>query len=435
MSTHIPTERMLSGDISKWTKNLYFVPFEMLYSLVYMGTHIIKATVRNNEEHRGLLDVVNEWEGGSDMQQDLYSQKNLDKTAEEYRKEAQKHQEAAKEMQKSFLMTGVFMIAAIVALFVFSMAWFYGTRQTIGGGMNFTIEDPVIELRSYGHSGTHDDLFQIISSSITYGTSEDGILGRYTTGKGKDSVNWLLSDESNMNNDEQIQWSDTTKERKEYAIEPGAEGKLKFYLVPHKSGAQTACLNLTVTGYIAAIGADSRTVEDAKLLEDGDTDNMIKDYLKHHILFYLEKDGEDFWIKNGTFLIQLDEDTLAEQEYEYTLHWIWPQTFAQIALAEGDRFLNGKIPILTHPLRDEILEEMTEKPELFFYNSLTKRPLAAGDSRLTQLERMHPENHTLPEEVAQDFVDLASFYNQADQKIGSRVSFILVDLNVQEGGN
>jgi hypothetical protein len=131
------------------------------------------------------------------------------------------------------------------------------------------------------------------------------------------------------------------------------------------------------------------------------------------------------------------EDAEAGEEYGYTLYWKWPQVFSEVILNAGDAYLNGRSPILTEALREEILADMTDDPQKYFYNSLKRAPLSAKDSLIEEISEIHeksPVSGGTGGYHAQNFVDLSSFYNQADQIIGSQISFIMVGLTAETGG-
>jgi hypothetical protein len=106
-------------------------------------------------------------------------------------------------------------------------------------------------------------------------------------------------------------------------------------------------------------------------------------------------------------------------------------------LNEGDVYLNNRTQILTADLRAEILADMAEQPQRYFYNSLTRLPLTTADDLVQEIADIHEKSPNVGGEdgyQAQSFVDLSSFYNQADQIIGSRVSFLMVSLTAVLGG-
>jgi hypothetical protein len=80
---------------------------------------------------------------------------------------------------------------------------------------------------------------------------------------------------------------------------------------------------------------------------------------------------------------------------------------------------------------------MKENPQKYFYNSLTQSPLEKENQLISGengIDDIHDNSPTIEGDMAQNFVDLSSFYNQADQIIGSQISFVLVELSAELGG-
>ena len=96
---------------------------------------------------------------------------------------------------------------------------------------------------------------------------------------------------------------------------------------------------------------------------------------------------------------------------------------------KNDEFLNGsniefddKDP--TGALRNQIVTDMTEHPEKYFFSSLTGSSLDISYEEVKAIERIHNSSGANSTYDKQLFVDLSSYYNQADMKIGENVSFI-----------
>ena len=104
-----------------------------------------------------------------------------------------------------------------------------------------------------------------------------------------------------------------------------------------------------------------------------------------------------------------------------------------ILLNTGDVFLNGnevefddKDP--TGALRNEIVKDMAANPGRYFFSSLTDSPLDTNYAEVQEISKMHQFSGPNPTYDKQLFVDLSSYYNQADMKIGGNISFITATL-------
>ena len=106
-----------------------------------------------------------------------------------------------------------------------------------------------------------------------------------------------------------------------------------------------------------------------------------------------------------------------------------------------DSYLNGRKPLFSEftnvdNMRGTILQgadySMMKKPERYFYSNLTKEPLSSNQKELKKIAEMYNkliENFT--EDAKNAFIELSSYYNQADQYIGSHVDCVRVRLTAE----
>ena len=363
-----------------------------------------------------------------------------------------------KEKRKAVRST-VFAVAALIALIAICIAWFVSNTRVNGtlGGIRAGMKS--VELKTYGGAGVHDDLLKKVMRSEGASGSEsfwsylaDAVNGFFETSSDKYAINWLLSDTSNVGNYSAAQsdWEEYWKnppsgaERQDEAIEPGSSGELTFYVVPNYDGEIDLKMNLSLIPYKEEKTTFTEITDDA----------IAKGFIDGHILFFLEKvtstgTGENGtstekkeiqWIKDGTFKIEI-KDAKEDQEYGYTLYWCWPQTFGEAVLKSGDSYLNGRKILFFgfsngEAMRNTILQtddwSMMKNPGHYFYSSLTKSPLSADQEELKQIADMYNKNSGELSEAAKNaFVDLSSYYNQADQYIGSHVDCVRVRLTAE----
>ena len=131
--------------------------------------------------------------------------------------------------------------------------------------------------------------------------------------------------------------------------------------------------------------------------------------------------------------------------YGYTLYWCWPRSFGEAVLKESDRYLNDRSILFSEfangeEMRKTISQDdtlsMVKAPERYFYSNLTKNPLSAtgNQKELREIGNMYNKSSSELSEVAKNaFVDLSSYYNQADQYIGSQVDCVRIRLEAEEG--
>ena len=79
---------------------------------------------------------------------------------------------------------------------------------------------------------------------------------------------------------------------------------------------------------------------------------------------------------------------------------------------------------------------MVKSPERYFYSNLTKNPLSVpgNQKELNEIKNMYNKaSSEWSEDAKNAFVDLSSYYNQADQYIGSHVDCVRIRLEAEEG--
>lgn len=343
-------------------------------------------------------------------------------------------EELAKEIEKNKRKVArniVFIMAAIVAFIAICIAWFVSNNRVNGILGGISAKKSGIEIGSKGRGGVHDDLLKDIVKGINYESPESGKTGEHDTSKGG-SINWLLSDSSNMKNyDGGKTFKDTRKEfRKDYAMEPGTKGKLDFFIKSYEGGNLSLDFTLDIAPYTMN-GENEQAVEKT---------SVAIPLLSGHILYFLGEEQSDekikyTWIKDGTFKIEI-KDAEADTEYNYSIYWVWPLNLSTILLNKEDELLNGnavefddKDP--TGTLRNEIIADMQINPGRYFFSSLTGKPFDK-EKKYEEIEEIPNIHKNSGKSDAaynkQLFVDLSSYYNQADMKIGSEISFIRATL-------
>ena len=326
----------------------------------------------------------------------------------------------------------VFIAAAAIALIAICMAWFVSNSRVNGTLVTVSAKYSGIEIGSKGRAGVHDDFWQTIKEGITKYFPKNNDEEHDTSSGG--SINWMLNGNSNMKNyeDGKIFKDTVAKYRKDYAIEPGTKGKLDFFIKTYEDGDLSLEFSLEISPFHVESDAD-----DTPRLVGNDT--VEAGLLSGHILYFLEEkqsDGKIKYtrIKDGKFKIEI-QDAKKNTKYNYSIYWVWPLNLSTILLNEEDSFLNGnKVEFddkdSTGTLRNNIVTDMAEHPNKYFFSSLTGQPLDTEYDEVKEISKIH-ENSGKNEDNTYDkqlFVDLSSYYNQADMKIGSGVSFVTATL-------
>ena len=359
--------------------------------------------------------------------------------------EANENLEALKkEKRKTIYHIIIIAIVALIVIIALCIAWFVSNTRVKGTGATVSADMKNVELKTHGSAGIHDDLWKVIMDQEN--PTENSWYQKLTnsfleTSPDKYSVNWLLSDQSKVGNYSNAQnweeyWKDSNNKREDQAIEPGSSGRLQFSVVPKTAGNITLNMQLSLIPY---------KYQDNNINEVDDT---TKTFTSGHILFFLEESESSnagnasatnlVWLKDGRFTLDIPT-AQKDKEYSYTLYWCWPQNFAEFTLSAGNEFLNDRKPILSTYANGEAMRNaiayadtqysMVKCPQRYFYSNLTQQPLPVGQTELSKIQNM--QTNFSNEETKDAFVALSSYYNQADQYIGSHANCLRVKLEMQ----
>ena len=354
-------------------------------------------------------------------------------------------EELTKEKNRTVYQIIVLVFAVCAVIVALTIAWFVSNTSVQFHGTGISADMKSVELKTYGGSGIHDDLLKrMMDQEKTWYEKAVSFLG---TSPEKYAVNWLLSDESEIGNysteqsDWESYWKDPEHQRQDQAIEPGSEGKLKFFVVPGQDGDITVNMQLSLLPYF---------YDNDQFVE---ANEVARNFVSGHILFFLEEPSASggnaaegnqsanlCWLPDGSFSIRI-ADAKKDQEYPYTLYWCWLRTFGEMMLAEGDVFLNNKTSLFSEYANGEAMREtiargdaysMMEMPQRYFYSSLTQDPLPKDQAAVQQIGGIYGKSLTdMSEDAKNAFVDLSSYYNQADRYIGSHANCLRVKLEMQ----
>ena len=332
-----------------------------------------------------------------------------------------------KKDKKKVAQNTVFIMAAAFVLIALCIAWFVSNNRVNGILGRISAKKSGIEIGSTGSQGVHDDILQKVESDLTYHLPDKDSDYQHDTSRGE-SINWLLNSDSNMKNyNEGKSFTDTgAKFRKDYAMEPGTKGKLDFFIKSYEEGDLSLDFSLDIVPYVIE-------KDDPQVVNKTSTASQL---LSGHILYFLgetqDNTVEYTWIEDGTFHITIPK---AEQdkEYLYSIYWVWPLNLSTILLNNGDEFLNGSNVEFDDKdskgeLRNQIISDMTTNPGKYFFSSLTEKPLDTTYDEIKAIEDIHKNSGANGTYNKQLFVDLSSYYNQADMKIGGNISFITATL-------
>lgn len=216
---------------------------------------------------------------------DRHSELQQHKTAAEYRQAADEHVRTLKDFWKDFLVSGLFVLAAIVAISA-CLAWFAANNRVSATGSTIGAKGSryIITTDTTGNKGVYDK-----GTSATFNIA--------------DSMD--VSGTSNFNN-----------ETAGY-LAPGASGSITFYVQWLDGSPEDLDVDIT-RSIIATTTSPDMSVEE------------LKNLLTGHILFFKKKDGDGYysnWV-GSTYTVEAEEFNKAQdKKVPCTLFWVWPEQF------------------------------------------------------------------------------------------------------------
>lgn len=229
---------------------------------------------------------------------DRHSELQQHKTAAEYRQTADEHVRTLKDFWKDFLVSGLFVLAAIVAIFA-CLAWFAANNRVSATGGTIGAKGPryIITTATTGNKGVYDD-------------------GTGTTFNIADSMD--VSGTSNFNN-----------ETAGY-LAPDASGSITFYVQWLDGSPENVDVDIT-RSIIATTTPPDMSVEE------------LKNLLTGHILFFKNKDDGYYsnWVRS-TYTVTADEFNAAQdKKVPCTLFWVWPEQFRSYVVPGYLNYIRG----------------------------------------------------------------------------------------------
>lgn len=291
---------------------------------------------------------------------DRHSELQQHKTAAEYRQAADEHVRTLKDFWKDFLVSGLFVLAAIVAIFA-CLAWFAANNRVsaTGSTIGAKADRYIITTDTTGNNGVYDD-----GTGATFNIA--------------DSMD--VSGTSNFNN-----------ETAGY-LAPGASGSITFY-VQWLDGSPED-LDVDITRSVIATTDDlNASAEDFKNLLTG------------HILFFKNRDDDGYysdWV-GSTYTVTAEEFKKAEnKKVTCTLFWVWPEQFRSYVVPGYLNYTRGLFKSSDVEDYGKLLKDINDNKTRYFKSDGSVPDVSLGMS-------------------ATDLQTCSLAYNEGDEYLGNSV--------------
>ena len=337
---------------------------------------------------------------------DRHNELQQHKTAAEYRQAADEHVRTLKDFWKDFLVSGLFVLAAIVAIFA-CLAWFAANNRVSATGSTIGAKGPrfVLSGTQGGTAGKYDDQDNYASDSTSL------------------AVNNLF----NLNN-----------MSADGSLSPGSAGQLQLNVKPLCNDLHDITVEMTweISVQTSAAGTGGT---DADISKNEAIINSLKDLVRGHILVFQDKDASGFYsdpLVPATTTVTQDGASVAVITQSFTipaanstetvtktLYWIWPEQFKSY-VRTGNAGYGGNLFASTGD--DEgyttLVGDINNNHARYFRADSTSVP-GQAPSEVPAVMAGMPSARV---------ETCAGYYNNADEVIGKNIKYIRVRFTAKE---
>lgn len=331
---------------------------------------------------------------------DRHSELQQHMTAAEYRQAADEHVRTLKDFWKDFLVSGLFVLAAIVAIFA-CLAWFAANNRVsaTGGTIGAKAGRYSLTATGEGEPDAHTGYYERTDAEKQNITRLD------TT----DAMTVTL--ESNLNNESAG------------SLYPGARGKITFTVKPLVDDLNGITINLSrvlkVTGNVV--------VEDGKTLTS-DAQTLLG-LAKGHLLFFTSCQNGYYSGRVVDSKIRIDKSEFCKkgssettESKEVSLYWVWPEYFQNFVLTGNTNYYKNLFAAAGDAKSDygALQADMNEHKANYFYGAANGTSAANAPAVSSSMS-------------FSDTAICSALYNNADEQIGNKAKYIQLRISAQEG--
>lgn len=369
-------------------------------------------------------------------------------------------QENKKSKRISLIKTAAIVLSVIFVIFISTFSWFTMSRETETNDMAMIATDLPFDIATSGSGIRNDVLLGEVRPEyengtvsgdyhIAYNTTENLKL-RYNTGGSAD-------------------------------IKPGGNGELSLYVIPKTNTAVNVKLTLNVSAFASVpkkdddgnvlykknsndqyiLDTNGNRIVDTEAIEvtsatdfasavttktrnsvvanDASSYVTAANYLRGHILFFgCEGDtatgtpSADRYYYTTPYTDRIIETTIPDNKMntpvQVPIYWMWTDTFGQIALPDNTSEQRKGYPILAD-------SNTTDKNKIKTYliNNSTSI-FANNDENTVPYINEVTSTVTTPQTFnSTAFSNLSKGYNQADNIIGTKISYFIIEVTVEQG--
>ncbi|MBE6869596.1 MAG: hypothetical protein E7494_12705 [Ruminococcus albus] len=334
--------------------------------------------------------------------------------------------EKKKNQKKSLIKLGTMGVITLILFIFSSIAWFTMNKDVGTSGMGVKTVASPFKLRTSGSVGLYDSYITTIDSGYSTGSETGGNNGQ--------KIIWQLTAQNQMENLWNGEGTPTAEEMRRiqklesesYGLSPGDYGQLTFTIVPKNDTGFTAKIMPQVTCYKTTYdseGYQSGTI--TAMDEEDDDDAEAMSFLSGHIRFYYKYDSNNDGIDEMHLITDTFNIENITTDTDVTIYWVWPNRLNNILElnVEGlDSTANAELRkyFFTNP---SIFLATTSSDSATVFDSITLGSNATDEQITAAVSSM-----TSPASV---YSGWSGRYNSADQTIGDKVGYIMLEVQVE----
>ena len=336
---------------------------------------------------------------------DRHNELQQHKTAAEYRQTADEHVRTLKDFWKDFLVSGLFVLAAIVAIFA-CLAWFAANNRVsaTGSTIGAKADRYTLTAEGEGESGAHVGYYERSERTA----EEKQTIARLDTA---DAMTVTLG--SNLNNETAG------------SLYPGARGKITFTVTPRTDNLGDITINLSRVLKVT----DGGVVKDEGTLTSEAA--TLLGLVKGHLLFFTKCDNgyysdrvinNQITIPKSKFCEDGKTTNPTKKSVPVTLYWVWPEYFQNFVLTGNTNYYKNLFAAAGDAKSDygTLQTDMNEHKANYFYGAADGTSAANAPTVSADMS-------------SSDTAICSALYNNADEQIGNKVEYIQLRISAREG--
>lgn len=367
----------------------------------------------------------------SDIKPSEQLMKMAEEQAELILSEMKKENAETKRKHKKSLIKLTIMLILLAIIIAFStIAWFTMNREVGSSGMGMKSQASLFEIKTSGSAGLYDNYIIRIDDKYSGENettpSSSKLILRLTNENQIDNL-WKKNTAPTQDDLDRIKKLEST----EYGLSPGDHGVLKFSIVPTHEDSDN--FSVSIKPIVSCYKTEYYTTEDTghtvgyqkDVITAMDPDDPVEGaaigFTNTHISMYYKADEDD----DGEVEMHLIRDkgfvvSDINSEVDVEIYWFWPEELSGILdLDIEDMDLSGETELRKEffAAPDEYLEKINNYED-FSNIAISKEGTESARNIQAQNILESPTTYNY----------YSNRYNNADQTIGDKVGYILVEI-------